>query len=168
MKKEKLYEAIGDINDGYINDAHKTAKNKSHPVWFKWAAMAACLCLILGLGIGGFNLIVGNDGGMHGDVIVDREPIFVTIKEWRDEGFVCTVVDADIHQFIAEGYDVLIEFNANTKIGGVDFKYDEENPNAQECGLAVGTQVELYFNGVNYKDGEQMAYSLVATEIIPN
>lgn len=47
MKKEKLYEVIGDINDNYVNDAHMTAKNTSRPVWFKWYAMAACLCVIV-------------------------------------------------------------------------------------------------------------------------
>lgn len=46
MKREQLYEAIGDINENYINDAHMTVK-KSRPVWLKWAAMAACLCLVL-------------------------------------------------------------------------------------------------------------------------
>jgi hypothetical protein len=47
MKKEKLYEAIGEIDDNYINDAHLTAKKKSRPVWVKWGALAACLCLML-------------------------------------------------------------------------------------------------------------------------
>lgn len=47
MKKEQLYEALGEINEDYINDAHQTAKKKSHPVWMKWGAMAACLCLVV-------------------------------------------------------------------------------------------------------------------------
>lgn len=167
MKKEQLYEALGDINENYVNEAHLTAKKTARPIWLKWAAMAACLCLVLGLGIGGFNLIGNNDSGMYGEVIEDREPIIVTIKNWRDEGFVCTVVDADIHTFITVGGDVYIEFNDNTKVNGTDFKFDSENPNAQECGLTVGTQVKLYFDAVNYKDGQDMAYSLGATEIIP-
>lgn len=47
MKKEQLYEVIGDINENYINDAHKTIKKKSRPVWVKWGAMVACLCLVV-------------------------------------------------------------------------------------------------------------------------
>lgn len=47
MKKEKLYEAIGEIDDNYINDAHLTAKKNPRPLWMKWGAMAACLCLML-------------------------------------------------------------------------------------------------------------------------
>lgn len=47
MKKEKLYEAIGDINENYINEAHLTAKKTARPTWLKWAAMAACLTLVV-------------------------------------------------------------------------------------------------------------------------
>ncbi len=53
MKKENLYEAIGEINEDYINEAHKTVKKKSRPVWVKWVSMAACLSLIVMLGIFG-------------------------------------------------------------------------------------------------------------------
>ena len=46
MKKEKLYETIGDINENYVNEAHMTAK-KSRPGWLRWGAMAACLALVV-------------------------------------------------------------------------------------------------------------------------
>ena len=51
MKKEQLYEVLGDINENYINDAHLTTKKKSRPAWIKWGAMAACFCLMLVGGI---------------------------------------------------------------------------------------------------------------------
>ena len=46
MKKEKLYEAIGEINENYVNEAHMTAR-KSRPGWLRWGAMAACLALVV-------------------------------------------------------------------------------------------------------------------------
>ena len=46
MKKEKLYETIGDINENYVNEAHMTAK-KARSGWLKWGAMAACLAVML-------------------------------------------------------------------------------------------------------------------------
>ena len=46
MKSSELLEVIGEAQDKYILDA-KTAKKKHTPVWVKWAAMAACLCLIV-------------------------------------------------------------------------------------------------------------------------
>lgn len=50
MTNEKLYEAIGDISDKKIKEAKRVRKVKQ-PIWLKWGAMAACLCL---LAIGGF------------------------------------------------------------------------------------------------------------------
>ena len=48
MTKEKLYEVLGDIHEKQINEArayHKAPK----PLWVKWAAIAACLCLMIPL-----------------------------------------------------------------------------------------------------------------------
>lgn len=52
MKKETLYEALGDIKDSYIRDAHAVQKKKTAPHFFqsvalKWGAVAAGLCLVV-------------------------------------------------------------------------------------------------------------------------
>ena len=44
MTNEKLYEVLGDINEKYVRAAKEYRKAKK-PIWFKWGAMAACLCL---------------------------------------------------------------------------------------------------------------------------
>ena len=46
MTSEKLYEAIGDISDNKIKEAKQVRKAKQ-PIWLKWGAMAACLCLVI-------------------------------------------------------------------------------------------------------------------------
>ena len=46
MKKEKLFETIGEINEYYVSEAHMTAK-KSGPRWLGWGVMAACLALVV-------------------------------------------------------------------------------------------------------------------------
>lgn len=48
MKSDDLLEIIGESQDDYILDA-KTPHRKSTPAWVKWTAMAACVCLILGM-----------------------------------------------------------------------------------------------------------------------
>ena len=50
MTNEKLYEAIGDISDNKIKEAKQVRKTKQ-PIWLKWGAMAACLCLVVSLAI---------------------------------------------------------------------------------------------------------------------
>ncbi len=43
MTNEKLYEVLGDINEKYVKEAKEYRKAKKL-VWFKWGAIAACLC----------------------------------------------------------------------------------------------------------------------------
>lgn len=45
MTNEKLYEVLGDINEKHVKEAREYRKAKK-PVWLKWGAMAACLCLV--------------------------------------------------------------------------------------------------------------------------
>ena len=49
MKKENLFDIIGDVDEQKVATAGRAMaeKKKSRPVWFKWTAMAACLCLML-------------------------------------------------------------------------------------------------------------------------
>lgn len=54
MKSNELLEVIGEAQDDYILDAN-TPHKKTRPVWVKWAAMAACLCLIV---VGGWRLSI--------------------------------------------------------------------------------------------------------------
>jgi len=50
MTNENLYKAIGGINEKYIEEA-KQVKKVKQPVWLKWGALAACLCIVAGLSI---------------------------------------------------------------------------------------------------------------------
>ena len=45
MKKEQLFEVLGDISESYINEARQTPVKKATPAWRKWGAMVACFCL---------------------------------------------------------------------------------------------------------------------------
>lgn len=53
MKKENLFDVIGDVDEQKVATAGRamTAQKKSRPVWLKWGAMAACLCLVVGVAI---------------------------------------------------------------------------------------------------------------------
>ena len=49
MRKEELFHIIGEVDEQNVISAGMamTAKKKSRPVWLKWGAMAACLCLVV-------------------------------------------------------------------------------------------------------------------------
>lgn len=48
MTNEKLYEAIGDINEQHILEAKAPREKKTYH-WIKIYALAACLCLVIGV-----------------------------------------------------------------------------------------------------------------------
>ena len=48
MTNEKLYEVLGGINEKHISEAGAYRKARK-PLWVKWAAIAACLCLMIPL-----------------------------------------------------------------------------------------------------------------------
>lgn len=53
MKEEKLLDALGKIEDEMVLEAAPESSaqgKKKTPMWIKWAAMAACVCLLVGVG----------------------------------------------------------------------------------------------------------------------
>lgn len=49
MKKEELFNIIGEVDEQKVAAAGRAmqTKKKSRPIWVKWGAMAACLCLVV-------------------------------------------------------------------------------------------------------------------------
>lgn len=45
MKKEDLFDALGDINNQYIKEAHVKKMRKNNFAWVKWGTIAACFAL---------------------------------------------------------------------------------------------------------------------------
>ena len=60
MTNEKLYEVIDGISEKHIKEA-KQVKNIKNPVWLKWVAAAACLCLVV---VGVFAAHHNGDGAL--------------------------------------------------------------------------------------------------------
>lgn len=47
MKKEDLFETLGDINNQYIKEAHMKNNKKNNFAWAKWGTIAACFALLV-------------------------------------------------------------------------------------------------------------------------
>lgn len=47
MTEERLYEAIGELDEKYVKNAREY-KRKRKSAWMKWGAMVACLCVVIG------------------------------------------------------------------------------------------------------------------------
>lgn len=67
MTNENILDAIGGINENAVQDA-KAYKRPKAKRWFRWGAMAACLCLVVGIAIP----ILHHKGGIdHQDPLQD-------------------------------------------------------------------------------------------------
>ena len=67
MKSHELLEVIGNAQDNYVLDAKDPKKKTIAAVWVRWAAMAACFVLVLGIGITGFDLLKRNNSIPSGE-----------------------------------------------------------------------------------------------------
>ena len=47
MNAKKFSDAMSELDTKYVDEALNYKKKSRKPVWVKWGAMAACLCLIV-------------------------------------------------------------------------------------------------------------------------
>ena len=63
MKAEELYKGVIEIDDRFIEEAQETKRNGKHYAWKRYAAAAACLCLIAASAI--IVAGTGSNGDLH-------------------------------------------------------------------------------------------------------
>lgn len=111
MNGKKLLEAVGEVNDSYVEEAAGYRKSRKAPLWLRWGAVAACLCIAV---LGGSLLLRGGEG-----LTPDPAPVEVTnpvisvatveeMEEYLD--FPVPVLDketAALSVLVAQGYPVL-------------------------------------------------------------
>ncbi len=77
MTNEKFYEVLGDINEKHIKEAREYHKAEK-PVWLKWGAMAACLCLVVCLAIPMLNN--DSDQNPHSGLDSVKNPVYNVVE----------------------------------------------------------------------------------------
>lgn len=111
MNGKKLLEAVGEVNDSYVEEAAEYRKSRKAPIWLRWGAVAACLCVAA---VSGAVLLCGNEG-----LTPDPAPVEVTnpiiavetveeMEEYLD--FPVPVLDketAALSVLVVQGYPVM-------------------------------------------------------------
>ena len=72
MKKEELFDILGDISEQYIKEARLTKKKNGTLMWLGWGAIAACIALLI-LGIS----MIGDFSPVEEDNTPTMESLFV-------------------------------------------------------------------------------------------
>lgn len=112
MRKNRISETIGNINQKYVNEATAytgEVKAVRRPVWMKWGAVAACLCLIVAAMVAVPNLF--------GDNAIKDETIISGFKSG-------SLVDASYATPVPGEYFCFIEVNeARKEYAGKDVSF---------------------------------------------
>lgn len=146
MKEVQIHSAIGELSEDLIAPVAKLRQKKRYPV-LKWAAVAACLCLLLGLPLSWDDWRSVKSESLNGEAI-QEEP-----KENFFYGSVADGVNAAVFRAkVLEVYDsncVLVEplegedeLRCSDKIE-VSFWKLEKIPE-----IAVGDIVEVVYDGL--------------------
>lgn len=51
MNRKDLYNAVNEVDDDILERSESASRGKKKPIWLKWGAIAACLCLVVSIAI---------------------------------------------------------------------------------------------------------------------
>ena len=51
MNRKDLYNAVNEVDDDILERSETASRSRKKPVWLKWGAIAACLCLVVSIAI---------------------------------------------------------------------------------------------------------------------
>ena len=79
MSIPKMAKAMGYIDDDLVSGAVEYKRTKKKNSWLKWGAMAACLCLVIGLAIPMLNNDY-SDHNAHGGLQSVKNPVYNVVE----------------------------------------------------------------------------------------
>ena len=151
MKKEELFESIGDVDDALLARCGSAGTaRKKNVVWLRFGAAAACLCLVL---LGTFTLR-GRQAGMPG--VIDRAPDSAAGSIYAAPENGAVLLFTEVNEAIRENQDkkffLGIDFFKNGK--PLDPSSDAvraELERLKSLGFQVGYAVSWTYQGENEK-----------------
>lgn len=178
MKKEQLFEVLGDIDESHIHEARKPAKAKVRLVWVKWAAAAACLCLVV---FSGMILTQPSNKQPNPDPVQVANPIMevASVEEMENYlDFEIPVLEKDVSAYIvyvidgypdmgricyADGSDFRMKYGSGD-ISGIYGGVLEETVDIQGVKVSIYTLDSVYFVRYAIWEHEGFTFSLAGSE----
>ena len=155
MRKEDFFEVLGELDGDIVKGAKTIMKKKAY--WKVWGTMAACLAIVVALGIGvlqGGFMTNQNDEGAVTDNISDRPTNLKPVINF--EGVV-TAVDGD-RITLKDGKVILI--TDDTAFGG-----DPDTNNVVSDNIQVGNFIQGYTE--DDTDAEEVTANRIWTNETP-
>lgn len=148
MSKNRVIDSLGRIDEDMVQEFEALRRNKKRPVWTKWGAMAACLCLVVCIsvfqpwknehrpGVG------GNGVGSMGQFPDGVDPIIASKAVYPADESLTDVVNAtieDVNVADIDGLNGIGSYVPNEMPNG----YSIINASLYETTMNNGTQYHL-------------------------
>lgn len=171
MREDLIHDALNLLDDDLISEVEdlRSRKKSRAKQWVSWAAMAACMCIVVGsifsgrlsMGIGQnsesadmenmSNSAGGNEEAAESDLPIQAEaenesmrevPSFlVEIVEWKDDGFLGTIEGIVDTDIYPVGTEVYVKLPTSSKMMDVNEIYE------------IGTVMHVQFYALDKTDG---------------
>lgn len=173
MNSKKFSEALNGIDERYISEAINYKKNTKKPVWIKWGAMAACLCLVI-IGVATISNWQNDTQNRHGTTeqvytLPQAKKMSVELVEWGGDHFKAIVVEAEDNSIFPDNAELSVVFDYETEIlldDGTLMIFNPDEPNTEVIGWEAGTVVSVEFlNYSEYREGNHFYNQLFASHI---
>lgn len=161
MKKEELFEAIGDINEDYINEAHKDSKKKVRSIWVKVGALAACVCLVVGMA----TMLPrnGNEGPHQPEIVPPDNDNQDVIPGYNIQGVSIEFYDC----YIGEQSDVLVLYFPDITLIDIYIKEVDIDNKIIDVEIRNDTKEVTFENGVYTVDVDELETAYVEIHFAP-
>lgn len=169
MNSMKFSEAMSELDSKYVDEAINYKKKSKKPIWIKWGAIAACLCLVVaGIAVSQISNVfpdhgAGIDpGGTHPDGV---DPIIASVAVYPATEKIEDVADAtneSISEADAYEFDILGEYLPTSLPDGYHFG----KANLYETTMKDGTV--YYMLRVQYTTGYGTPQESTGEEVAPD
>lgn len=138
MKANALLDMIGNIDDSTIEEA-KRRKKPAIPRWTKWAAVAACLCIAVGIAVPRLTDMLHNKGGTPSQPYDGPDSLVQEIAalEFNGAYYEATDIPEALERY---GLPTVI----TEDMAGKHLSYLEPDGGAGYKGSAIETDIELF------------------------
>lgn len=169
MKEEKIFDSIADINEKYVAEARTNIVKKTHSVWIKWVAAAACFALVVAAGIPLINNITkGPDNEIVDSVLlVQYDNAYYEIIENNPKFLERKGIVTDISKEVAGKHITYLKKESEAKRSDYIVSEEETNMELMEYAPANQKAVRILRDGNKYYAAVFCSYLIEDAESLP-
>lgn len=118
MNRKDLYNGFNEVDDDILERSETASRSKKKPVWLKWGAIAACLCLVVSIAIP----VLHHKGGPGSQDPIDDFPAVAALLYFNGALYECCDIPQALERLGLPSEitpEIAGEHVANIELGGI-------------------------------------------------